>query len=303
MKLKVSQKELVCNLRYARCCDYIYAYTEWLDNGKKCEIITNEKCINDIKNDKREYITLYCKTDPEYLNYIFKQCYDINKKIILITGCSDIPITKNIYDRKPNNIIKWYGENINYDHTDLIPIPMGTLSGTWIGNKKEESEIYNHEKFKLVNVSNKEPEIINLAFMCFSIETNKNHREKVYNYFNNKNWVSNLCFKKTGKYLNDDIFMHNVYNHHFIISPFGNGIDCGRTWMALQLGCIPILPYHIGFKEFAKELPILLYNDISELTEDYLHNFLKNFQKNTYNYDLLKTSYWKKKFENNKLNI
>ena len=116
-------------------------------------------------------------------------------------------------------------------------------------------------------------------------------------------WVSNLCFKKTGKYLNDDIFMHNVYNHHFIISPFGNGIDCGRTWMALQLGCIPILPYHIGFKEFAKELPILLYNDISELTEDYLHNFLKNFQKNTYNYDLLKTSYWKKKFENNKLNI
>ena len=96
---------------------------------------------------------------------------------------------------------------------------MGTLAGTWIGNDKLKAEIYNHKKFKLVNVNNEEPKIINLVFMCFNV--NNNVRHQVYNYFNNKEWVSNLCQKKTGKYLNDDIFMNIVIlNFHSFYTLF-----------------------------------------------------------------------------------
>ena len=180
---------------------------------------------------------------------------------------------------------------------------MGSLSATWIGNNKLDAELYNHVDFKQILLDDKEPEIINLAFMCFSIDTNSDHRGNIYNYYNDKSYVTNLCKKKTGKYLNDDEFIKNAYNHYFVICPFGNGIDCGRTWMALQLGSIPIMQYHICFKDWANNLPIILYNDIQEITEEFLLKKIEELKTKTYNYDYLKTSYWKSVWDNDKNEI
>ena len=132
----------------------------------------------------------------------------------------------------------------------------------------------------------------NLVFMCFNINTNKQHRTDVYRYFNDKPWVTNLCENKTGKYLEDKQFMEMLTQHYFVISPFGNGIDCGRTWMSLQLGCIPIIPYHDSFVNFEKELPLILYKNINDITEEFLLEKLKIINSTNYNYDLLKISYW-----------
>ena len=297
MKIKVPQAEIICNIRYVKCCDYAHSYTCWSNENEPSPLpYTNDNFINSVINDKRNCISVYCKTD--YLILLFNQCKNIKKNIILISGCSDYPITKELYMRKPKNIVKWYGENINYSHNDLIPIPMGSISATWIGNDIKNCEIPRHKDFKLVNIDYKEPEHINLAFMCFSIETNKTHRQHVYDYFENKEWVTNLCKFKTGKRTDDDIFMYMVYNHSFVICPFGNGIDCGRTWMTIQLGSIPIMPYHLCFEKWAENLPIILYKNINEITESYLMGKIEEFKSKEYNYDYLKTSYWKQRFEN-----
>ena len=76
---------------------------------------------------------------------------------------------------------------------------MGSLSATWIGNNKLDAELYNHVDFKQILLDDKEPEIINLAFMCFSIDTNSDHRGNIYNYYNDKSYVTNLCKKKNRK--------------------------------------------------------------------------------------------------------
>lgn len=96
MKIKVPQKELICNLKYVRMCDYVYSFTDWLDNGKHCKIIVNYEIINDLINDNRLCVSIYCKSD--YLQELFIKIKNINKKIILILGCSDISIT-DIYNR------------------------------------------------------------------------------------------------------------------------------------------------------------------------------------------------------------
>ena len=297
MKIKVPQKEMICNLRYVNSCDIIYSYTGWVDK-RNIKIIVNNNFLKELNLIKQNIITVYCKWD--HLNNFFKVCGRIDKKIILISGCSDGCINKNMFVSKPGNIVKWYGENINYKHPDLISLPMGSLSTTWIGNEKDKTEISNHRDFKLVSLNDNEPKIKNLCFMCFTLDTNRGHRKKVYDYFGEKKWVTNLCKEKTGQYLNDDIFMDNVYNHHFVISPFGNGIDCGRTWMTLQLGSVPILPYHIAFEDWEKNLPIILFKNISEITEEFLLEKLKEFKNRNYNYDYLKTSYWKNRWENEK---
>jgi len=299
MKIKVPQEEIICNLRYVNSCDFVYSYTGWIDK-RNINVIINDDIIKKIVSSKENIITIYCKWD--YLKRFFRICRKISKKIILISGCSDGAINKKLFESKPENIVKWYGENINYKHQNLISLPMGSLSTTWIGKEKDKTEISNHKDFKLVMLNDSEPKIKNLCFMCFTLDTNRDHRKKVYDYFNDKDWVTNLCREKTGNYLNDDIFMENVYNHPFVISPFGNGIDCGRTWMTLQLGSIPILPYHIAFEDWEKNLPIILFRDITELTEEFLLKKLEEFKNKEYNYDYLKTSYWKKRWEEDKKN-
>ena len=296
MKIKVPQNDLICNLRYVKICDYAHSFTGWINNGIKNKLIKNNNIIEEINKDNRKCISIYSKNGYELLEF-FNLIRNVNKKIILVTGSSDYAVTNKVYKFKTDNIVKWYSENVDYKIENLIPIPMGSLSATWIGNSKEQAEIYNHKEFRLVKTNNEEPKIKNLAFMCFSLETNRNHREPFYKFFDNKSWVTNLCNQKTGKYLDDSIFMENVYNHHFVLSPFGGGIDCGRTWMTIQLGSIPIMPYHYCFEEWAKNLPILLYNDINEITETYLLQKLDEFKNKEYNYDFLKTSYWKNKFE------
>ncbi len=268
-------------------------------NGKYLRIQRNDNIFNDIKYDNRKCLTIYVKTN--FLEYVFNNIKDINKKFIIVSGCADSPITYEKYIHKPINVIKWYAENVNYEVKDLIPLPMGSLSATWIGNNWKDSELYNHKDFKFVQVNNEEKRINNLAFMCFSIGTNPNHRKQVYDYFDNKKWVTNLCKEKTGEYLNDEIFHKNIYNHSFVISPYGNGIDCGRTWMTIQLGAIPIMPYHYCFLEWSKNLPIILYKDINEITEEYLLKRLDEFKNKTINYEYLRISYWKSVFEKIKI--
>lgn len=294
MKIKVKQEELVCNFRFIRICDYIYCCNNWI-NDINPEEVTYSNIINDINKDKRNCIIIYCKTNKllEFFNFI----KNVKKKIILISGSSDYPIYKNLYFKKSNNIVKWYAENVDYKVNNLISMPMGSVSGTWIGYEKFNAELYNHPKFKLLIPNNEQSKIINLVFMCHNIETNVNHRTQVYNYFNNKKWVTNLCQQKTGVRVSESDFLYYVYNHSFVISPFGNGIDCGRTWIALQLGCIPIMPYHLSFEDWENNLPIILYKNINEITEEYLLNKLCEFKNKKYNYDYLKTSYWKSQFE------
>ncbi len=299
MKTKVSQCEFIVNIRYAKACDYVYAYNIYNGEKNKIEtIFTN--IFKHIKNDTRNYISIYSKLD--YLPNLLNNIKNINKKFILVTGCSDAPIKKNMLPFIPNNIVKWYAENVEVQNSLVVSLPMGSISGTWIGNNIIDCEWNTHPKCKLINTTNDEPEIKNLVFMCFSIETNASHRREVYDYFKNKSWTTNLCKENTGKYLEDELFMKNIYNHYFTISPFGNGIDCGRTWSILQMGGIPIIPYHYAFEKWAENLPILLYHNLNEITEEYLNIKLKEFSSKKYNYDYLKTSYWKSIFEQNKLN-
>ena len=301
MIIKVPQDDFIVNIRYAKTCDYAYSYNVYNNIKKEIETIIYPNIFINIKNDTRDCITIYTKL--EHTMYVINNIKNINKKFILVTGCSDKSINKEMLSVMPNNIIKWYAENVEIKDPKIISLPMGSISGTWIGNNYNDCEWKNHPKCKLINISNNNFEKKNLVFMCFNLETNLKHREEVYNYFQNTNWTTNLCKKKTGKYLDDELFMKNIASHYFTISPFGNGIDCGRTWSILQLGGIPILPYHYSFEKWSENLPILLYHNLNEITEDYLKTKLKEFSSRNYNYNYLKISYWKNIFEKNKNNI
>jgi hypothetical protein len=57
------------------------------------------------------------------------------------------------------------------------------------------------------------------------------------------------------------------FQHRFVLSPLGNGLDCHRTWEALCLGCIPIVRSS-PLDKLWEGLPVWIVNGWSEVTEE-----------------------------------
>ena len=71
-------------------------------------------------------------------------------------------------------------------------------------------------------------------------------------------------------------YIRTSWDHKFIISPEGNGIDCHRHYEALYLKSIPIIPNHPLMRLKFKNLPVVWTEDYrvdingKEITLDYL---------------------------------
>ena len=95
---------------------------------------------------------------------------------------------------------------------------------------------------------------------------------------------------------NGDSFRYRVYNknminYSFIISPFGHGFDCIRTFEALCLGCIVIMKK--SFLDIIyEELPVLLVDEWTDINKELLDKTLIEFSIKTFNYEKLKMKYW-----------
>ena len=77
----------------------------------------------------------------------------------------------------------------------------------------------------------------------------------------------------------------------FVLSPFGNGMDCHRTWEALCLGCIPILKAP-NFRIMFENLPVLIVDNWSEVNNELLLKTIDEFKQRTFNYEKLSLKYW-----------
>lgn len=77
----------------------------------------------------------------------------------------------------------------------------------------------------------------------------------------------------------------------FILSPFGNGLDCHRTWEALCCGAIPIIRNPFLGDLFA-DLPVLNVRAWSDVTPELLQKTVEEFSAKTFNYEKLTLKYW-----------
>ncbi len=92
----------------------------------------------------------------------------------------------------------------------------------------------------------------------------------------------------------------NMLDYAFVLSPFGNGMDCHRTWEALLCGCIPIVRSSV-FDELFEGLPVLIvdkWEDVSlELLVSTLAHFKDKYDNNELRYEKLELSYYTKMFD------
>jgi len=94
----------------------------------------------------------------------------------------------------------------------------------------------------------------------------------------------------------------NMIQYTFVLSPFGNGLDCHRTWEALLCGCIPIVRSTV-FYELFEGLPVLIVENWEDITLTLLKKTVYEFKlkhlNNQFNYEKLKLSYYTNWWKNN----
>jgi hypothetical protein len=262
---------------------------------------------------------IYCKRD--YIDHLFENLKFSNRNYILITHASDYAVSQTEFNRKPKCIKKWFAENTNYSHPDLIPIPIGLapdqdidstpLDVKWFLNNiekfqstpKNETTLYcnwtNNNNPKLrTNVLNKLA-ANNIKYIwdypSLSDETNA----KVQTLFKQMQGSKNPDIVQSLKEEISDLqyyytYCNNMSKYKFVIAPEGNGIDTHRVWEALYMNSIPIVLNSHAFNGM-EQLPIIKVNDYSEVTYDLLSQALYK----EYNYDQLSMDYWTNKIENN----
>jgi hypothetical protein len=77
----------------------------------------------------------------------------------------------------------------------------------------------------------------------------------------------------------------------FIVSPFGNGLDCIRTFEALCLGCIVIMKKSC-LDSIYKGLPVVFVDEWTDINAGLLETTLVEFSKKEFNYEKLTMDYW-----------
>ena len=219
---------------------------------------------------------VFCKTD--YIFSFYEIVLTSTQRYIVITHNSDYAIDERYWEVKPDSIIRWYALNVNMKHPDLIPIPSGMERPLGCGYSSDATVLFEQMK---------KPRVIkNLMYMNHNENNNHGERDFVTDYMKNQSWVT---YRKHGTSFKD--FIENCHSHRFVISPPGNGIDCHRTWEALYMGAIPIVKRSILTESFV-DLPVLIVEDWSVLTEELLGIIYEEFQNRKFNYEKATLSYW-----------
>ena len=299
MKCFVEQEDRFVSERLFSACDVVILNPDAKTEQALELVSTPEKTI-----------VAFCKTD--HVLWFFRECEKRREtKYILVTHNSDYSITTDIFLQKPPNIVKWYGQNIDHFHPILESIPIGSHVATWIGDRnKVDNAAYGlrHPDFVHMPETDEEKKYKNLAYMDFGIWTNSEHRKIVYQHFKDKPWVTaKECGTTPNEYKSSESFVsikqqcQNIYDHKFVISPIGNGYDCGRNWLSMYLGSIPVIPWHKNI-QFYTDMPIVVYKDIEEVTEDFLLRKYDEISISKLSLGKSKISYWSKKLLDDKNN-
>lgn len=110
-----------------------------------------------------------------------------------------------------------------------------------------------------------------------------------------------VCRDKPPGFHMSNLSAIHIQNRHYPLwlSPRGNGLDCHRTWEALYLDAIPVV-WNSTLNHLFIDLPVVIINNETDLTEQYLRQKLNEVAKNKitnpsiFRWEKLRFSYWRR---------
>lgn len=231
----------LCDIFLGRYEDFNYNPLMKIETSK----YVNFNNINSVFNNP---FYVFCYGDK--INLLSQKIHLFQNNFILITHNSDVDIINKPFFLNILNyekLIKWYGQNICFEHSKLRFLPIGLANSQW---PHGDLSLFN-DSFFLQNISNK----TNKVYFNFGIHTNKVKRQLCYDSLINKlQWINNITHIDNLKRLS---------TYEFCICPEGNGVDTHRLWECLYLKVVPIVIQsdftNILLHIFTFQTPIIYY--------------------------------------------
>lgn len=252
--------------------------------GVKTDILF--ECVNILSNINKYFILLTFSNDdhcPPYLDTIKPICSKIRLDIEKLLS-SDY-------------LIKWFCKNPSIIHFKIRPFMLGP-KWQW-----KTTRFYGEDKCYMLDVYNKyclTPETKfynkelkkNLLYFNFTTQTTNN---PLYNCHKNiRRDVKSALLKKFKWIENQEFeeYIKTLQKYKFCICPPGRGIDTHRCWEALMVGTIPIV-LSSPLNSLYINLPVLVLENLSIITEEYLNIEYSNLINQKYKFERLYSHFWK----------
>lgn len=263
--------DFLSHVNLSKLCDFVFATNVFPDTPGEGNIGIK---INSNLNIKDGDI-VYCKTDFVPLFFQIMSNQNVIKDIKFLSHESDYGITEDVFKMKPKCISKWYAQNVEYEHEDLIPVPVGLsakyYSLTHMVSPPEKK--FDGTKEKLLYINHR-------------IESHPPSRKWIYDYFENTDW----CTVDLPN-LNREEYNKRLETHRFVLCPRGNGIESCRLWETLYNGLIPIVEDHLTYRTL-EDLPAIRVKSFKEVTKEFLLEKEIEFKTKKFNLEKLKSSWW-----------
>lgn len=231
------------------------------------DILTCDKYLS-LQNEKIAYMKTDTLVQRQPIEWRDKVHYARPARV-WISGHSDFPITRELFDLFQQNTTVWYCINKEIVHPKLVSLPLGITNNT---EESPDHAIFGNTSI-MKEVVSMPKRVRNLVYMNFLISTYPQERQLCYDTFSGKPWVTVGKSEKTLDARKK--FLTEIRNHMFVLCPRGNGIDTHRVWETLYMGSIPIVKKCPAMNDFS-DLPILFIDDWSQVTEDFL---LKEYER------------------------
>lgn len=233
---------------------------------------------------------------------MFVQCFlpRLQKHIVLVSGDADesipyVHIPSCIAILKSPYILRWFAQNCLTKHQKMVHLPIGldyhTMSSSDSDWGKKQAPIEQEHAIQLV-AKNALPfhERKRKCYSTFHFALNRGDRKEAYDSI-----PKELVMYEPSFVSRADSHIHQI-EYAFVVSPFGGGPDCHRTWEALILGCIPIVKSS-NMDPLFEGLPVLLVKSWKDVTQELLDTTIDTFKGKEYNYEKLTLNYWKKQMD------
>jgi len=235
----------------------------------------------------------------------------INNTFVLLTGDSDMCVPKEALTNSESAtlinspyLLKWFAQNTQIQrHEKIIQLPIGldyhTISNdpncNYNWKTDGEGRLPKDQEGILINLRQQMKPFYDrnpLIYVNFTPTNDRfGQRKNAFDQIPNALLFINQSFTKRTQNWN------NITQYTFVLSPFGNGMDCHRTWEALCLGAIPIVKA-ANFQKMFEDLPVLIVNDWFEITRELLDKTIEDFKSREFKYEKLTLQCWVKLIKN-----
>jgi hypothetical protein len=203
----------------------------------------------------------------ETLPYFIEKCLPtITRPFVLVTGDSDVTIDPAQYKGLVDSpqLLAWYGQNMINPIPKCIQMPIGLDYHTLWANPMHKWGSPGAPKEQEAILKG-----ITLGERLCKIYVNFGALDK---YGDRRSALSTIppeLMTLQLKPVPRTLVWKFTARHAFVLSPFGNGLDCHRTWEALALGAIPIVRGR-HFAPMFEGLPVLMVDSWSDVTSELL---------------------------------